>query len=281
MAYDVAALNADLEVLRAQGARVFDIGYTQLGRPIPCVFKGNTEGAQVLVQASMHAREFITTPLVIEMMKNYNSSVGMWCVPMVNIDGVMLCQYGLDSVDDAGLREFLLRVNGGSTDFSLWKANIRAVDLNVNWNANWGTGVQNVTYPSPGNYIGEYPVSESENIALRDLTNRIQPDFTLSYHTKGEVIFKGFGCLDPYPELMQLIGDTTSYPVLPSGDSAGGYKDWFVTTTAKPGLTIEVVSPEYDYPIPFSALDEAYAQNADVLRIAAEIAQRIAAGGES
>ena len=50
--------------------------YTLLGRPIKCVVKGNLNGPCVLVQASMHAREYITTPLVIEMMKNYNGNVG-------------------------------------------------------------------------------------------------------------------------------------------------------------------------------------------------------------
>lgn len=139
--YDDVALDKDLAVLEAQGAKVFTIGYTLLGRPIKCVVKGNLNGPCVLVQASMHAREYITTPLVIEMMKNYNGNVGVWCVPMVNVDGVLLCQYGLRSVPDKKLQDFLLDVNGGNTDFSLWKANARAVDLNVNYNAKWGEGL--------------------------------------------------------------------------------------------------------------------------------------------
>ena len=182
--YDDVALDKDLAVLGEQGAKVFTIGYTVLGRPIKCVVKGNLNGPCVLVQASMHAREYITTPLVIEMMKNYNGNVGVWCVPMVNVDGVLLCQYGLKSVTDPSLKKFLLDVNGGSEDFSLWKANARAVDLNVNYNAKWGEGRQNVTYPAPSDYIGEFPVSEPENVALRDFTNKLQPSVTLSYHKR-------------------------------------------------------------------------------------------------
>ncbi len=64
--YDDVALDKDLAVLGEQGAKVFTIGYTVLGRPIKCVVKGNLNGPCVLVQASMHAREYITTPLVIE-----------------------------------------------------------------------------------------------------------------------------------------------------------------------------------------------------------------------
>ncbi|MDE5990307.1 MAG: hypothetical protein K2H36_01850, partial [Clostridia bacterium] len=155
--YGLNELQTDLDILQSQGAEIFDIGYTLLGRPIPCIFKGSKTGGQTLLHASIHAREWVTTPLVIEMMKNYAGDHGVWCVPMVNIDGVLLVQQGLSSIPEQSLKDFLLNVNGGSADFSLWKANARAVDLNVNFNARWGEGAQNVTYPSPANYIGQYP----------------------------------------------------------------------------------------------------------------------------
>lgn len=275
MAYDEASLNADLAVLKAQGAKTAIIGYTQLGREIPVVMKGSNEGAQVLIVATTHAREYITTPLVIEMMKNYNGSAGVWCVPMLNIDGALLCQYGLNSIEDAGVREFLRGVNGGSEDFTLWKANARAVDLNVNLNAKWGTGVQNVSYPAPGNYIGEYPVSESENIALRQLINELQPSVVLTYHTKGEVIYWGFECVKPYYEQARRIAETTGYLLEESTGSAGGLKDWFTVTTFKLGLTIETVNVNIPYPIPLNILPEVYERNKNVIRVAAEIAAEI------
>lgn len=273
--YDDVALDNDLAVLEGQGAKVFTIGYTVLGRPIKCVVKGDLGGPCVFVQASMHAREFITTPLVIEMMKNYNGKVGVWCVPMVNVDGVLLCQQGLSSVPDQNLREFLLGVNGGSEDFSLWKANARAVDLNVNYNAKWGEGTLNVTYPAPSDYIGEYPVSEPENVALRDFTNKLQPAVTLSYHTKGNVIYWGFECVKPYYDFAKRIGDVTGYPIYESAGSAGGYKDWYTATTFKLGLTLEVVNSDVPYPIDLSVLPEVYLQNQNVLQTAAVIAEEI------
>ncbi len=263
----------DLEILRSQGARVFDIGYTLLGRPIPCVFKGSTLGGQTLLHASIHAREWVTTPLVMEMMKNYTGSYGVWCVPMVNIDGVLLVEQGLSSIPEQSLRDFLLEVNGGSEDFSQWKANARAVDLNVNFNARWGEGSQNVTYPSPANYIGQYPFSEYENMALRSLTERVKPSLTLSYHAKGNVIYKGFGCVDPNIECAERISKSTGYPLLNSYDSAGGYKDWYVTTFQKLGLTIEVGNSDVAYENLIDYLPQIYEQNANVLSIATECAQ--------
>ena len=273
--YGLNELQSDLEVLASQGAEIFDIGYTLLGRPIPCIFKGSKTGGQTLLHASIHAREWVTTPLVIEMMKNYNGSYGVWCVPMVNIDGVLLVQQGLSSIPEKSLQDFLLGVNGGSEDFSLWKANARAVDLNVNFNARWGEGAQNVTSPTPANYIGEHPFSEQEIIALRSLTERVKPSVTLSYHAKGNVIYKGFGCIDNGVECAQRISDSTGYPLLNSYNSVGGYKDWYVATFQKLGLTIEVGDENVAYANLIDYLPQIYEQNANVLNIATECAQNI------
>lgn len=273
--YGLNELQSDLEILEAQGAEIFDIGYTLLGRPIPCIFKGSKNGGQTLLHASIHAREWVTTPLVIEMMKNYNGSYGVWCVPMVNIDGVLLVQQGLSSIPEQSLKDFLKDVNGGSEDFSLWKANARAVDLNVNFNARWGEGAQNVTYPSPANYIGEHPFSEYEIMALRSLTERVKPSVTLSYHAKGNVIYKGFGCIDNGVECAQRISDSTGYPLLNSYNSVGGYKDWYVATFQKLGLTIEVGDENVAYAQLIDYLPQIYEQNANVLNIATECSQNL------
>ena len=278
MAYSWSDYMQKLDRLRTQGAEVFVVGYSVLGRPIYGVFKGDFAGGQVLVQAAMHAREGVTVPVVLDMMENYTGSVGVWCLPMVNPDGVELVREGISSVDDEQKRAYVLEVNGGSEDFSLWKANINAVDLNVNFPAKWGTGGQNVIYPSPGNYIGEYPLSEPESRAVHDFTLKIQPSITLSYHAKGEVIYKGFECADPYPKLAAEIGEAIGYGVYTSGGSAGGYKDWFVTTTYLPGLTVEVGKSELSYGQLFAEADNIYARNAQVLDICARFVQDILNG---
>ena len=271
--YTLDNLQNDLDILASQGAQVFDIGYTLLGRPIPCIFKGSKTGGQTLLHASIHAREWVTTPLVIEMMKNYDGPYGVWCVPMVNIDGVLLVQQGVGSVPDKYLQDFLLDVNGGSSDFSLWKANARAVDLNVNFNAKWGTGAQNVDYPSPSDYVGMYPRSEPETRALCDFTEKIQPSLTLSYHAKGNVIYRGFECVNPYPQLAEQISASTGYPAYSSSGSSGGYKDWYVTTAYKPGLTVEVGESEWSYPQIQDNMDIVLAANRQVLDICARFVQ--------
>lgn len=266
-------LDRDIESLGQSGARVFTIGYSLLGRPIKCAVKGNLGGGQIFMQAAIHAREWATAQLAVKMLQEYDGDVGVWCVPMSNPDGAMLAQLGLDSVTDESLRNFLLQVNGGSYDFSLWKANARAVDLNVNFNAKWGTGAQNVDYPSPSDYVGMYPRSEPETRALCDFTEKIQPSLTLSYHAKGNVIYRGFECVNPYPQLAEQISASTGYPAYSSSGSSGGYKDWYVTTAYKPGLTVEVGESEWSYPQIQDNMDIVLAANRQVLDICARFVQ--------
>lgn len=273
--YLLEDLRKDLVELSSQGAMVFDIGYTVLGRAIPCVFKGDLSGGQTFIQAGIHAREWVTTPLVMQLMKNYNGSGGIWCVPMANIDGALLAQQGLSSVDDAWFKDFLLEVNGGNQDFSLWKANARAVDLNVNFFARWGEGAQNITYPASGNYIGPFPRSEPETIALTDITMQILPMVTLSYHARGEVVFKGFGCVDNYVGCAKRLADSAGYALENSFDSAGGYKDWFVATTNKLGLTVEVGNSNIPYDQLYNYMPTLLSQNQGMLDIASECARAI------
>ena len=52
----------------------------------------------------------------------------------------------------------------------LYKANANGVDLNVNFDAKWGSGESNLTTINDENYIGKHPFSESETKALRDFT---------------------------------------------------------------------------------------------------------------
>ena len=168
------------------------IGASREGRNLYAMYVGTSEGvrggaAAGIATYAIHAREWITSYLALQHLRRGIVRGGVWVVPLVNPDGALLVQEGADSVRPS-LRGGLLYLNGGA-DFSLWKANARAVDLNVNFDAGWGTGRQNVRAPAPANYIGTAPFSEPETQALRDFTLEVTPSFTVSYHTKGEVIY--------------------------------------------------------------------------------------------
>jgi g-D-glutamyl-meso-diaminopimelate peptidase len=130
------------------------IGVSVFGRKIYAIKMG--DGFPVgIAQYAMHGREYITTKLAVEQYAYAKTKGSIWLIPLVNPDGALLSQVGIDSAPK-DYRAKLLSWNGG-VDFSLWKANGRGVDLNVNFSARWGTGAKNVRYPGAENYVGEAP----------------------------------------------------------------------------------------------------------------------------
>jgi g-D-glutamyl-meso-diaminopimelate peptidase len=219
------------------------IGTSVLSRPIFAMKVGN--GSPVgIVQGGMHAREWLTSLLVLEQLKIGVKRGTVWFIPLTNPDGACLCTDGLSSVSDETRRKNLLKINGNRRDFSAWKANASAVDLNVNFDAHWGFGAQNVHSPAPANYIGKSPFSEPETVALRDFTLSVRPDYTISYHAWGKEIYWQF-----YQPLLRCMRDRqyairlsslVGYPLKQAKDSAGGYKDWCVEKLKIPAFTVEV-----------------------------------------
>ena len=111
------------------------IGKSLFGRNLYAVKMG--EDAPIgIVQYGIHAREFITALLAVEHYRRGLYKGTFWLLPLMNPDGALLSSYGLDSVKSVEDKEYLLEINGGKQDFSLWKANGRGVDLNVNFAAN-------------------------------------------------------------------------------------------------------------------------------------------------
>lgn len=248
-------LKEDSKQLVARGAEQIEIGQTLLGRSI-YAYEIGCGRPVILAQYAIHAREHITYFLAnlhaIDLLKSLGHGNGtVYIIPVVNIDGVALC---LDGVDTAGYaKENLIKLNGESIDFSLWKANARGVDLNVNFHARWGTGKHNVLHAGSQNYIGSIPNSEPETRALIDFTKRIMPDVTLSFHCKGEVIYYDFHqelCAKRRDKrVAKVVSKSTGYKIIPSGKSAGGYKDWCIENLKIPSLTIEVGNDGLLHPI--------------------------------
>lgn len=246
-------IEKDFDKLCQCGAEKIEIGKTALGRNI-YAFEIGCGSPKIIAQYAIHAREYITYYLAnlhaISLLKSLGIGNGtIYIIPVVNIDGVALCIDGVDTTNE--FADNLLELNNHN-NFSLWKANARGVDLNVNFPARWGKGKQNTKKPGSQNYIGLYPASESETRALMDFTERVRPNLTLSFHSKGEVIYYDF-----HQQLKQKLRDrkiaqiasaSTGYKIVPSGKSAGGYKDWCITKGI-PALTIEIGQDDWSHPI--------------------------------
>lgn len=271
----------EMPLLEGKGAEAGYIGASVSGRMIPVFHAGGFKGRQALIQGAIHGREHITAKLIVMQiyytLQNADElDGGIYFIPMSNPDGVSLCQYGLDSVKNNAARKYLLNVNGGSADFSLWKANINAVDLNCNFPARWGTGAQNVFAPAPESYAGPRAASESETRALMEITQRVKPGLTISYHCKGREIYWQFHQAERLlirdGDIAEIFAAVTGYAVV-DGDrgSAGGYKDWCIERFKIPAYTFEIVDDSYSHPVPYSALDEEFSLNKDIPKLAADI----------
>lgn len=231
------------------------IGKSVLGRELFAFFVGDRSGKIGICQYAIHAREWITAYLALEHIRR-GVKGGVWFIPLLNPDGALLATDGLDSVESAERREFLA---GLGNEFSLWKANAEGVDLNVNFPARWGTGRSNVRKPALANYIGELPLSAPESRALAEFTLFCCPDYTISWHTKGEEIYWRFhqsirrACRDK--RLAKQLSRLTGYPLSQAPFSAGGYKDWCVETLKIPAFTVEAGSDALSHPIGLESLE--------------------------
>lgn len=228
------------------------IGKSFLGRKIYAVKIG--EGRPVgLAQYAMHGREFATARLALVHAQIGVAAGSVWLVPLVNPDGALLSEVGLSSIKSKSEQRRLLLLNGGNEDFSLWKANARGVDLNVNFDADWGKGKSNVRVAGAENYIGKRPFSEAETQAIKRFTEEIAPDYTVSYHTKGEEIYWYFyqpigACLRD-KRLAGALSRSTGYPLAYARGSAGGYKDWCIMTRHIPSFTVEAGADSFSHPL--------------------------------
>jgi len=282
--YTYEQMEKDLKEIQAAYpglAQLTTIGKSVDGRNIYALKlgKGSTE---ILIHGAHHAREWITTNLVMEKMDQYAfhyakgtsmngynvkdllNKTSIWFVPMVNPDGVTLVQKGHTSAKNP---TNVLKINGGSTDFSSWKANIRGVDLNRQYPAGWDTIVSNPGKPSTQNYKGPSPLSEPEAKAMYDFTNNHDFKTAISYHTSGQIIYWNYkqtgDRLERDRNLANMMKNKTGYSLVPvkSNPSGGGFNDWFLQTKRKPGFTPELSPYVGARPVPLSNFDKIWREN--------------------
>ena len=267
------------------------IGISCLGQPLYALRMGNPHAdTRVLIQASMHGREWINTQLVMAQMEDYlteekyASLLQRACllfVPMINPDGVRIAQEGADWIQDADARALVQRLiaeSGESHD--QWKSNGRGVDLNRNWDAQWHIAFDPRETAGPGYsaYRGEAPFSEPENKALLQLTHEFEPTVTLSYHSRGEYVYWFFhqegDDLIRDESIALRLAEISGYAVtrkeVVSVDSGGGYKDWCVEKLHIPAFTIENGADEWGIPVPNERFDEIYQKAKDLTAEAAK-----------
>ncbi|MDL4839357.1 M14 family metallopeptidase [Aquibacillus rhizosphaerae] len=260
------------------------IGNSVDGRKIYALRVG-TGKTEIFMNGSHHAREWLTTNLLMNMIEDYCESfvnhtkigdyfpgdilteASIWFVPMVNPDGVTLVQKGHSS---AKKPEEVLKLNNYNHDYSSWKANIRGVDLNRQYPAGWATLDDNVTRPGPMMYKGPSPLSEPETKAVYNFTLHHDFKIAVAYHSSGEELFwkyKSKGeLLKTTKRIAEKISEKTGYQLVYPGPnpSGGGFTDWFLDFIKRPGFTPEISPLVGPRPVPLKNYDKIWNDNREI-----------------
>lgn len=263
------------------------------GRSI-CAVQLGLGDTKVLLTGGHHANEYITSMLCWELIEGYMEAVErggsfggknaaalfenamLYAVPMVNPDGIDLVTGAITPDEPEYRAARAIAADYPELPFpSGWKANLRGVDLNLNYPAGWERARQTKASrgygaPAPRDYPGERPLDQPETSALAAYTCCIRPELVLAYHTQGSVIYHTYDgvCLPCADALARELAAASGYalePVPPESANAG-FKDWFLERFRRPGFTVEAGLGEN--PLPLSQLDEMYARNAPILAAA-------------
>lgn len=267
------------------------IGQSLDGRNLYDVIVGDPSAPrQVMIQGAIHAREYITVPLMMQQLeallagydngyyndiplKDLLSGTTIHFVPMANPDGVSLSQSGESAIRSDALRQVIQTCYAQDTAdqrtaapydqyLTRWKSNANGVDLNHNFDAGWGRLNAALFHNSATNYKGPTPLSEPESQALAGLADQYRFKAVINYHAMGNVIYwdteqnqEAQSSLD----LANRVSASNGYTILGSL-GAGGYKDWLQQKDGSvPGITIEVGSTQA--PVSFAEYPAIWDQN--------------------
>ena len=266
------------------------IATTSQGRNVWLIKFGNLEAKnKILITASIHAREYMTSQLVMRMLEEYVlnfdlprsdgssyrqnfDSVCFYILPMINPDGVSISQFGVDGATQELTKNWLQSFNSRNMLTQI-KSNANGVDLNRNFPLGFGQEPNISSVPNLSHYPGANPFSEVETQALGILLDGNNFVTCINYHSMGNVIYYGSstnslevteGCKNMASIVQSINGYRKEY----CGSAIGSFADYFGTVEATPSVTIEIGTAN---PVPISQFTNIYNQNILVWKIIANL----------
>lgn len=266
------------------GMSLMEIGTSVMGYPI--LAAGLGAGARrVVYTAAHHANEWLTGLVLLRFLqemayredwRHILQSANMSFIPLVNPDGVDLVTGALNSGSYYNGAAEISRNYPNIPFPNGWKANIRGIDLNLQYPALWERARElkfaaGFTGPAPRDFVGDYPLQAQESAYLAQFTEDFSPGALVALHSQGEVIYYMFNGHAPegtFPLAAQMA-EVSGYELAstPTFSDSAGYKDWFIDRFDRPGFTIEMGLGEN--PLPISDFDSIYAAVAPMLLLCA------------
>ncbi len=185
------------------------LGYSEFGQAIPILKITDTSSKAkmpILLVGNLHAREFFSSKFVLKFCNEFLFSLAnsngvypsankiletydLYLIPLANPDGLKIAQE-----DWSGIEIYKKEVDSIKRigPYSDWKANGIGIDLNNNFddgNFEVKHGHLFEETPASQGHKGDYPCQANEVRILQDFVDSIVPLLTLSFHTKGDVLF--------------------------------------------------------------------------------------------
>ena len=245
----------------------------------------------------MHANEWINSVVMMKFIEDFaeayttNSEIlgynirqifnsrTIYIMPMVNPDGVDLVLNNIPRSSTFYKEAVRIANNYPSIPFpNGWKANIRGVDLNQQFPADWEKArevkfEQGFISPSPRDFVGFGPLTEPESFGIYDFTLQRNFRLILAYHTQGEIIFWKYLNYNPIgaEDIARQFARVSGYELINEVEtnSYAGYRDWFISYYNRPGYTIETGNGIN--PLPISQFEKIYRDNLGILLLASVV----------
>ena len=211
--YSVSMIYDDIVNLMYTHSDVLNVdilGESEFGQAIPIMTIENKAvnniKKPILLVGNLHAREFFSSKFLMKFTNQFLLSLNnprcvyenvsrfldeyiFYIVPLANPDGLKIAQE-----DWKGIEEHMEDINKIKRigPFSDWKANGKGIDLNNNFddgNFHLKHGRLFEKYPASQGHKGDYPGQAIEARLIQNLVDSIHPLVTLSFHTKGDVLF--------------------------------------------------------------------------------------------
>ena len=260
------------------------IGTSLDSRAIWEVIIGNPQAPKaIFIEAAVHGREWMNSWMLMkqieELMQNWETPIAqgvelgdifekcaVYIIPMVNPDGVTISQCGIEAIRNEALRANLYLMDG-AVNPARWKANAAGVDINRNFVTGWGN--KNPKFlPASQSYVGLFPFSELETMAIATVFIQRKYDIAVSYHSMEGAIYWNIGqsgeLLDKTAALAIEVSQITGYSFGEQSVMNGLDYNWMMIDQNTPTILIETGTVAC--PLPYSQWQEVWIRNKDLIK---------------